>query len=113
MTSRREFSSPRSWVGRVNHSLEVRVGVGRPGITSVLISVLISTWENVPLEGPGGWWQCVLVHIVNTVSYLCKCVYSHLLKISGCEHDLTVYLGCDYMTMCHSLWISDGAFQYF
>lgn len=87
MTSRREFSSPRSWVGRVNHSLEVRVGVGRPGITAVLTSVLISTWENVPLEGPGGWWQCVLVHIVSTVSYLCRCVYSHLLKISGCEHD--------------------------
>ena len=54
MTSRREFSSPRSWVGRVNHSLEVRVGVGRPEITPVLIRVLISIWENVPLEGPRG-----------------------------------------------------------
>lgn len=44
MTSRREFSSSKSRVGRVNHSLEVKVGVRRPEITSVLI---ISICENV------------------------------------------------------------------
>lgn len=93
MTSRREFSSSRSWVGRVNHSLEVRVGVRRPEITSVLITVLISICEKCAFGGHWGLRQYVSA-LVSTVSYLCTCVYLHLLKISGCEHNC-VYLGFD------------------
>lgn len=85
MTSRREFSSPRSWVGRVNHSLEVKVGVRRPEITSVLIIVVISICENV-FAGPWRLWQYVSV-LASTVFYLCRGVYMHLLNLSGYEHN--------------------------
>lgn len=98
MTSRREFSSPRSWVGRVNHSLEVKVGVKKLEITSVLSIVVISICENVCLQVPDDCGNMYLYWQVQCCIYagVFTCIY----WISGYEHNCVCVSVLMDMTMC-------------
>lgn len=82
-------------MGRVNHSLEAKVGVRKPEITSVLSIVMISICEKVFLQVPD--------NCGNTVLYLCRGTYMHLLNLSGYEHYCVCISFDGYDHVCHPM----------
>lgn len=109
-TSRREFSSSRSRVGRVNHSLEVRAGVGDQ--LSPLFSLLswsqlmkMCVWQSLGIVA-------ICICTTNTVS---TWVYLHVstAKSLDVSTPVSVYHGFnwyDHVSFCVDMWWSLSIF---